>query len=93
MVNYILSKSPNGLFLIFERSVQFDFTIRLAIYLLEKKFSMCVNWNEFLSCFEYFKTKTEMCTIFAFDTHAPIEARLYVSKMAVDYFRKHDNKN
>ena len=28
MVNYILSKSPNGLFLIFERSVQFDFTIR-----------------------------------------------------------------
>ena len=29
MVNYILSKSPNGLFLIFERSVQFDFTIRL----------------------------------------------------------------
>ncbi|MGK4073576.1 hypothetical protein, partial [Lactobacillus crispatus] len=90
---YILSKSPNGLFLIFERSVQFDFTIRLAIYLLEKKFSMCVNWNEFLSCFEYFKTKTEMCTIFAFDTHAPIEARLYVSKMAVDYFRKHDNKN
>uniref|UniRef100_UPI0022E2D2B1 hypothetical protein n=1 Tax=Lactobacillus crispatus TaxID=47770 RepID=UPI0022E2D2B1 len=65
----------------------------IAIYLLEKKFSMCVNWNEFLSCFEYFKTKTEMCTIFAFDTHAPIEARLYVSKMAVDYFRKHDNKN
>ena len=30
MVNYILSKSPNGLFLIFERSVQFDFTIRLS---------------------------------------------------------------
>ena len=54
---------------------------------------MCVNWNEFLSCFEYFKTKTEMCTIFAFDTHAPIEARLYVSKMAVDYFFILDNKN
>lgn len=33
MVNYILSKSPNGLFLIFERSVQFDFTIRQLNFL------------------------------------------------------------
>ena len=33
MVNYILSKSPNGLFLIFERSVQFDFTIRQSYYI------------------------------------------------------------
>ena len=38
MVNYILSKSPNGLFLIFERSVQFDFTIRLN-FISETKFS------------------------------------------------------
>ena len=36
MVNYILSKSPNGLFLIFERSVQFDFTIRQNNILLLK---------------------------------------------------------
>ena len=37
MVNYILSKSPNGLFLIFERSVQFDFTIRrqMIFYMYE----------------------------------------------------------
>ena len=34
MVNYILSKSPNGLFLIFERSVQFDFTIRQFISIM-----------------------------------------------------------
>ena len=34
MVINILSKSPNGLFLIFERSVQFDFTIRHLLKLL-----------------------------------------------------------
>lgn len=62
----------------------------IAMLLLDnsKEFNLNKNYKEFLKEVTYFKTNQEIKEIFEKDPHAPIEARLYISKKAVDCLNK-----
>ncbi|AYE61927.1 hypothetical protein [Lactobacillus helveticus] len=60
----------------------------IAMMLLQKNFPSLFNkdWKAFFASFNYFKTDEEIISIFNKDPHAIIEARIFISKQAVEYF-------
>ncbi|CBL51349.1 hypothetical protein [Lactobacillus crispatus] len=57
-----------------------------SVLMLQEKFQsdLTTDWDELYNSFSYFKTNEEAIGIFTKDPHAPIEARLYISKKAIE---------